>query len=310
VLRKELIVLRWAIRRRAFMQSIWVYMRSWFENDDHEQLVWHRKPLSVIALYVFMGFLGYWEFRVPSPGKAVTALAVAAAAMSIRGEMRGKEKAAWMLLLFALLAVELRSIDDDRLLHDQEFGAITTGLQTTIKASDDIRLNQIREFEKLMNEDKDLRARTTGGDTYFYFRVEDPIAVNNVGDARSNAYPTARGAYMLPWVHTYCMCPSTAVPQQIEDYSDFSPTEAFRERRGIFLPLLKARSKQLCIIGINTSNGAYVQDVLFIRQGNGWVWESQLFRGASKKPFRQTWGKGFPKNQVNELLNEWYSGKN
>jgi hypothetical protein len=80
---------------------------------------WHRKPLSVFALYIFLGFLVYWEIFIPSPGEAVAALAVAAAAMSIRGEMRGKEKVAWMLLLFAFLYLELTSIKKERKANEE-----------------------------------------------------------------------------------------------------------------------------------------------------------------------------------------------
>jgi hypothetical protein len=90
------------------------WLLQFFVERSEAEPSWHRKPLSVGALYVFIGFLAYWEIHVPSPGKAVTALAVAAAAMSIRGEMGGKEKVAWMLLLFAFLSLELTSIDTER----------------------------------------------------------------------------------------------------------------------------------------------------------------------------------------------------
>ena len=100
------------LRAADWLAEVW-------EPDAPEHMVWHRKPLSIVALYVFLSLLLYWEFNIPSPGKSVGGLAVAAAVMSFRGEMRGKEKAAWILLLFAFLAVELRSIDQERNANEQ-----------------------------------------------------------------------------------------------------------------------------------------------------------------------------------------------
>lgn len=75
---------------------------------------WHKKPISVLLLYIFTAMLWYWEWNIPSPGKGVAAMAVAAALMSLRGEMEGKEKLAWICLLFGFLFVELTSIDTER----------------------------------------------------------------------------------------------------------------------------------------------------------------------------------------------------
>jgi len=103
----SLVLLQWSTKIRY-------WINDWLRGDDPECLVWHRKPLSVFALYLFCFLLAYWEVNIPSTGKAVAALAVAAAAMTIRGEMHGKEKLAWMLLLFAFLSLEITSIDKEQ----------------------------------------------------------------------------------------------------------------------------------------------------------------------------------------------------
>jgi hypothetical protein len=62
----------------------------------------------------------YWNFRVPSPGKAVAAMGIVAAITALRGEMLGLEKFIWLALLFIFLAIEVRAIDSERKKHDEE----------------------------------------------------------------------------------------------------------------------------------------------------------------------------------------------
>jgi hypothetical protein len=71
-------------------------------------------------LYVFLCWLSIGNVQVPSPGKAVTVLAVAAAVMTVMGEMKGNEKLAWILILFGFLSVEVVSIDVERKAHERE----------------------------------------------------------------------------------------------------------------------------------------------------------------------------------------------
>jgi hypothetical protein len=91
--------------------------------EDRKDFKWHKQPLAIALLFASVPFLFYWGLRIPSPGKAVAAMAVVAAVMSLRGEMGGKEKLAWTLLLFGFLAVEVKSIDSDRALAEQERSA-------------------------------------------------------------------------------------------------------------------------------------------------------------------------------------------
>lgn len=88
-------------------------------DDESARRVWHRKPAGVFVLYVFIMFLSYWEFHIPSPGVGVAAMAVAASLMSFFGEMGGKEKLAWTALLFAFLHLELTSIRTERTANEE-----------------------------------------------------------------------------------------------------------------------------------------------------------------------------------------------
>ena len=122
----ELFGLRWAIYTRSFSES-----------------VWKNRLFGWILILGFSCLYLYWSWNIPSPGKAVGALAVVAAAMTFRGEISGLEKFFWMFALFAFLFMELRAIDRDRATyaHEQgeirkqeaeQFRSIGSGLETSI----------------------------------------------------------------------------------------------------------------------------------------------------------------------------------
>ncbi len=74
MLRLSLLVLRWKIRVQDFAERVW------------------GSPKFGLFIILFSSCLYlYWSYRVPSPGKAVAALAVAAAIMTFRGGIGGLE---------------------------------------------------------------------------------------------------------------------------------------------------------------------------------------------------------------------------
>jgi hypothetical protein len=92
-----------------------------------------NSPYFAAGLIVFaFACCIFWLFRIPSPGKAVTAMAVAAAVMTLRGEIGGFEKFCWLTLLFIFLIVEIRAIDKDRQEHEEKFRTTLQGFETTI----------------------------------------------------------------------------------------------------------------------------------------------------------------------------------
>jgi hypothetical protein len=88
--------------------------KAWFIYRPVDKETWLKESISVVLLYIFFALLWYWNLHVPSPGKSVAVLAIVAAIMAVVGEMKGKEKIAWILLLFGFLHVELNSIDKER----------------------------------------------------------------------------------------------------------------------------------------------------------------------------------------------------
>ncbi len=98
--------------------------------------------IIAVVILVFLRFL-------PPPGWAVAVMAAAAVFISLQGDMRGWQKAFWMVLICALLLVELRSISADRTQSDK-------------RASDD-RQMQYEEFQKIENgQSADRKATAIG----------------------------------------------------------------------------------------------------------------------------------------------------
>jgi hypothetical protein len=159
-----------------FPKSMHRFFVSLFHGEPEEanmdRSIWHKKPLGVFLLYLFIALLAFWEIRTPSPGEAVAVLAVAAAAMTVLGEMKGKEKVAWILLLFSFVWVELTSIKMERKAQEdiqkearaeqlQHFGEIGNGIRESIKESD-------RNFNATMGKTNQVLENITGGDSFAY----------------------------------------------------------------------------------------------------------------------------------------------
>jgi hypothetical protein len=155
MLRARLLALRWAIRLRELSELVWEHKRVGF--------------LMVLAGTVVCG---WWLFRIPSAGYAVTVMGLVAALMTARTKASGYEKAAWMLLMFGLLFVELKAIRKDRLDNEarqaqadkelkQNFSGIAEGIRTSIAESD-------RNVAVTMGKTNKVLNNITGGNSFAY----------------------------------------------------------------------------------------------------------------------------------------------
>jgi hypothetical protein len=160
-MRIALDILRWKIKAHARVTHFLAYVK---EQSGHKRM------LSVFLLYVFLYWLFIFNRHIPSPGKAVAVLGVAAAVMTLMGEMKRAEKFAWILILFGLLSVEVISIDVERTAHEQEqqqarndqlqhFSEIGNGIRNNIKESD-------RNFNETMKKENQVLDNITGGETF------------------------------------------------------------------------------------------------------------------------------------------------
>jgi len=140
--------------------------------------VWRSGWLGVFFIVAAALWITWWHYHTPAPGKAVAALAVAAAIMSLRPEATGIERSAWMLIIGAFLFVELRAIDKDRsenareqqeakTAEDARFAESLKQNQNEFKAT----MGRMEHLDELSRENID---EVTGGNDYI---VVDIISV-------------------------------------------------------------------------------------------------------------------------------------
>lgn len=132
--------------------------------------IWRTRWSGYALLVVCFSGILFWYFFIPSPGKAVAAMGVAAAVMTLRGKLSGFEKFLWMLALFALLFLEFRAIDKDRSEYtaeqkdvkekeNQEFDHIAGGLRSVVERGS-------VDFAATTSRSREVLDEITGGDSY------------------------------------------------------------------------------------------------------------------------------------------------
>jgi hypothetical protein len=108
--------------------------------------LWENRVAGFSVIAIGISLCVYWVSAIPAPTTAVTVMGVAAAFMAARTNISGFEKAAWMILMFGLLFVEIKAIRKDRIDHDAEqaiirkeenknFHDIGSGIEGSIKES-------------------------------------------------------------------------------------------------------------------------------------------------------------------------------
>jgi hypothetical protein len=154
---------------------------------------------------LFYTLAAYWLHFIPSPGKSVAALAVAATIMTFRKDLTGIEKSFLTFVLFLFLLIEVKAIDQDRdennakqkaFFQDQHdnfqavtqqastnFSTTTSGLTKAI-AGLNVVLGATQDVAKLAKQDLE----NTTGENSFGFAVPQvagetvPLVVWNSGD--------------------------------------------------------------------------------------------------------------------------------
>jgi len=157
---------------------------------------------------------------------------------------------------------------------------------------------------------KTLLSETTGGNSYVYFDVNfagSPIELEDVpgvhkGEMVANGFPKFVGTYPLHNVFVAAVGPRGWLPTI--DYGTITPKEFLRPRQGLTLAFLPDKPRQRFNVSINTSNGSYSQDILFLKVDDKWVWASHFYKLGVNKPIRVWSASGFPKKELNS---DWYS---
>lgn len=92
---------------------------DFFDKDGRFSNLWNSLWFGIPLWCSAAASTLWWLFHLPSPGKAIGALAVVAGIMSVR-EIKVLGKVTWVVLLVCMLVIEFRSIDKDRTENDAE----------------------------------------------------------------------------------------------------------------------------------------------------------------------------------------------
>jgi hypothetical protein len=238
-----------------------------------------------------------WQWH-PLVGVCIAALGLLGVLVPlIREKIGRREKAAWTLLLLALLLYEIKSVYQDRNEHDREQAALRTEQLAEFNRIADGMERSIVGMEKLMSE-------ATGGDSYLYFDVGDPGGPTEIpapgiikGNIAATAIPDFVGDFPLHDVIVHASCPFGWM--QLIDYGTMYPHEIGRPRQGIYLQFPSTTVRQAdCYLLINTSNGSYFQIVRFLKEGDKWTWGSRFMKYGRPNEWKQEhFGDGFPRDE-------------
>jgi hypothetical protein len=288
--------------------------------------VWATKWFGIALLTLGILLAGAFTIWTQSPGVSVAVMGAVAAAMAARTKATGLEKAAWMLLIAALLVTEVLAIRKDRKEHDDawaqllgeevaarteaknNFAGIGRGIQATIQKSDEHFDKTMKRSDKIMGEvDASIKTQT-GADSYLYYECQilgGPIEIDVPGARKGsmilNAYPRLVGHYALHNLHVEVVGPTGWLiggPKPGLDYGTFGPAELGRSREGLTLSFTPDKPKQFFNVFINASNGSFGQVILVQKIGDHWLWASRLYKGSRKTPVRIWAAKGFPPEEL------------
>ncbi len=81
--------------------------------------IWNSPRVGIFLWICSACFSVKWYFHLPTPGKAIGAIAVVAGIMSVR-EMKVLAKISWVFLLIFMLITEFRAIDRDHAENEQK----------------------------------------------------------------------------------------------------------------------------------------------------------------------------------------------
>jgi|ERR1700674_1397348 len=164
-------------------------MRKWEEKAEG---IWKSWPVSVL-LCGGGAVAALWAWRtLPAPGISIAILGLVAAVMSLRGEMRPIEKAAWMLIISTLLVAEIHSIRSDRTHADNQAkvdrAAQDAAFELVLKKEDAALAESLLGFNTVAGLAKQSLEIETGGKSFAYLTPQVfsgitpiPVSIYNYG---------------------------------------------------------------------------------------------------------------------------------
>jgi hypothetical protein len=160
------------------------------DQRNRLQEVWTNRWAGVVLTTIFVvtaAFLIHW---VPSPGVSAGVLGVVSVLVSLRTKATGMEKAVWVLMILAFLAIELIAIKKDRFLAAVE--------QERRIDEEKKHFNDMEQ--KMKSGFEDATKTETGGDSYCYLQEPTPTAVLWSVATASTPFTTSRSLHSTPTI--------------------------------------------------------------------------------------------------------------
>jgi len=154
-----------------------------------------------MGLYISLLLLWHWQNHIPYPGTAATALAVVAGIMTLRGEMDGKEKLAWIVLLLGFLLLETTSIvkeheaqqaeqDIIRAQQISSFRAIAKRIDRSIEQGENQFSATMSRSDTISKEIAGTVRNITGGDSFCWFTfIDRNFSIPTLAVLHNGQYP-------------------------------------------------------------------------------------------------------------------------
>src|ERR1700733_7915592 len=229
------------VKLRSRFEGIWIHP-------------WAGFVLIIICITV-AACLFHW---VPSPGVSVGVMGVVAVVVSLRTRASGAEKAVWILLILAFLAIEIKAIKRDRILNAAE--------QKRQSEEERKRLSDIDQRAK--NGFEESIKTTTGGDSYCY--LYEPSPTGSIILTCPGKYPL----YELE-VHAFDAATQKAV---WETRLKSMPAKTFK---GIAGHLAFGVNRQDFIVLFEARNGFWTELLHYRKIRDAWVHAELVYRSPS-----------------------------
>jgi hypothetical protein len=293
---------------RSLRQFVHLFDKEgWFSKTWNSP--WFGAPLwSIAALLTF-----WWLIHLPSPGKAIGALAVVAGIMSVR-DMKVLGKLLWVVLLVLMLITEFRAINKDRSENDEKqraffdaqqsgfqhvvdqakvnFDQTATDLKTTIGGLKTV-LATTQLVEKITNKNLE---NITGGDSYAYVypaaaegNNEVTLSIHNDGDQQlSGVNVTIRrvlSGSVDPMDEHAAERPLVTDDSAAIPLGSLAPHDGRTVPGGVFTPTLDRSGYATYRIFINAQNPG-TAEILAIRRsksGRSWAYKFDAWKVVTGK---------------------------
>ncbi len=275
-----------------------------FWNYETQTLEFQRIISVLCLLIVGPVFLAYWNLHIPLPGKAIAAVGVGAALMTVLGEMKPAEKAGWIFLLSAFVWLEFVAIRTDRESAEAAASAAqreqAKHFQEVLDANSRSLTMTLDNFQRVNQQEQrtfstahELLNAMTGGKTFpealLVWRYGKLSIVADGKDPLTDVTVS-----VLPHTQRIAGHPEKIGDMLAEIQTTFIPMIHGNQAYITTLPITPEGNYDVFVIQIIARNGSWSESLKFHRNDAGTLEEETEISDSTGKiiqPFTSEWAK-------------------